>query len=102
VPIVFVAFDVNVAPAGRGAAVKEVIGDPFEVDAAAVNVMSTLDDPVTVAGAVTTGATGAGATVIAVVAAPESPLLVVATNVTLNVPDCVGVHVSRPVAEGPL
>src|SRR5712671_4634219 len=70
------------------AAVKVVIASPSGSDAVTVKVISVFSAPVTVAGAVTTGARSPFETVIAVVA----------VNVTLNVPVCalVGVQLNVP------
>ena len=81
VPDVFVAFAVNVAPAGKPVAVRLVIVSPSGSEAVTVKVISGFSAPVTVAGAVTTGARSTLVTVMLVVAEPES--VFVAVNVTL-------------------
>jgi len=81
VPDVNEAFAVNVAPVGSGAAVRDAMASPSGSAAVTVNVMRTLEEPLTVAGAVTTGARSVLVTVIAVAAVPESAFD--AVNVTL-------------------
>jgi hypothetical protein len=56
VPEVFVALAENVAPAGSGAAVSEVIASPSGSDAKTWKLIRTPGDPEAVAGAVMTGA----------------------------------------------
>src|SRR5688572_12334354 len=96
VPEVFAAFFVNVAPAGRGAAVRLVIASPSGSTAGTVNVSRTFVGPLTDDGAVTTGARSVLVIVIVVVAEPERAFD--ALNVTLYVPACVkdGVHDNVP------
>ncbi len=96
VPDVNEAFAVNVAPVGSGAAVRDAMASPSGSAAVTVNVMRTLEEPLTVAGAVTTGARSVLVTVIAVAAVPVRAF--VAVNVTLNVPVCalVGVQLNVP------
>ena len=81
VPDVLVAFAVNVAPEGSGAAVSEAMASPSGSAALTVNVVRTFEVALTVAGAVTTGARSVFAIVIAVEAEPERAFD--AVNVTL-------------------
>src|SRR6266853_4320082 len=81
VPDVLPAPAVKVAPVGSGAAVSDVMASPSGSAAVTVNVMRTLEEPLTVAGAVTTGARSVFVTVIAVVAVPV--MAFVAVKVTL-------------------
>ena len=92
----FVAFAVNVAPAGSGAAVRLVIASPSGSAALTVKLIRVPSSPEAVAGAVTTGARSTLFTVIAVVAEPLRAFD--AVNVTLVVPDCVksGVQLNVP------
>src|SRR5512138_2243274 len=70
VPLVLPAPAVNVAPVGSVAAVSEVIASPSGSAAVTVKVISVLDAPVAVAGAVTTGARSTLVIVMFVVAEP--------------------------------
>ena len=70
VPDVLPAPAVNVAPAGSGAAVSEVIACPSGSAAVTVKVRSVFEGVLWFAGAVTTGARSVFVTVIAVVAEP--------------------------------
>ena len=80
-PEVFPAPAVNVAPAGRGAAVRVEIASPSGSDAVTVKVISVFSAPEAVAGATTTGARSELVTVIAVDAEPDRAFE--AVNVTL-------------------
>src|SRR5687767_7937053 len=91
VPEVFAAFFVNVAPAGRPAAVRLVMASPSGSEADTVKVISVFSAPEAVAGATTTGARSTLVTVIVVDAEPLSAFE--AVNVTLYVPDCAEVGV---------
>ena len=79
-PDVAVAFAVNVAPAGSGAAERLVIAVPSGSDAVTVKVISVPSFPEAVAGAVTTGARSVLVIVMLVVAEPERAFA--AVNVT--------------------
>jgi len=96
VPDVLVPFAVNVAPAGSGAAVSDVIVSPSGSTADTVNVIGEFEAPETEGGAVTTGARSVFVTVIVVVAEPVRAF--VAVKVALYVPACVklGVQLSVP------
>jgi hypothetical protein len=86
VPDVFVAFDVNVAPEGKGAAVSEVIRSPSGSTALTVKLMGVPEIPATDDGAVTIGGRKQlGLMEMLVTAEPESKFEPV--NVTLYAPD---------------
>src|SRR5687767_9587159 len=97
VPEVFAAFFVNVAPAGRPAAVRLVMASPSGSEAVTTKVISVFSAPEAVAGATTTGARSTLVTVIVVDAEPLSAFE--AVNVTLYVPDCAEVGVQLKVPE---
>src|SRR5688572_29895594 len=81
VPEVFAVFFVNVAPAGRGAAVRFVMASPSGSEAVTVKVISVPSLPEAVGGATTTGARSTLFTVMVVVAEPLRAFD--AVNVTL-------------------
>jgi hypothetical protein len=96
VPLVLPAPAVKVLPAGKEAAVNEVIAWPSGSAADTVKVISVFSAPEAVAGAVTTGARSTLLTVTTVAAVPDRAFD--AVKVTVYVPDCVklGVHEKVP------
>jgi hypothetical protein len=96
VPAVWLAFEVNVAPAGSGAAVNDVIASPSGSAADTVKVISEFGTPETLDGAVTTGARSGPPTVIEVVAVPVRAFN--AVKVTFHNPACakLGVQLKVP------